>query len=215
MSVIHHVFRSVPVKYTSGTTCLTSWSSCMNRRCTHQDSHCRCVGRKRLTMQLLWWSLREPVRTSAQRSISASQQQVHINHSTSTILWAWKSLNCLVDMRLTWHHSPAMWILVSASYYYFCRSAAVQSHFLKFEIPCALKKVWVMLHSIHVVLFHKKVHENSKNIVYHYKVIQERKIIKNERRCRNGVPKSTQTRKDKSDGKYTKLHPSLHLFPKE
>ena len=35
--------------------------------------------------------------------------------------------------------------------------------------------------------------------------IQERKIIKNERRCRNGVLKSTQTRKDKSDGKYTKL----------
>ena len=42
--------------------------------------------------------------------------------------------------------------------------------------------------------------------------IQERKIIKNEKRCRNGVPKSTQTRKDKSDGKYTKLHPSLHFF---
>ena len=29
---------------------------------------------------------------------------------------------------------------------------------------------------------------------------------KNEKRCRNGVPKSTQTRKDKSDGKYTKPH---------
>ena len=29
---------------------------------------------------------------------------------------------------------------------------------------------------------------------------QERKIIKNEKRCRNGVPKSTQTRNDKSDG---------------
>ena len=26
--------------------------------------------------------------------------------------------------------------------------------------------------------------------------------------------KSTQTRKDKIDGKYTKLHPSLHLFTK-
>jgi len=33
---------------------------------------------------------------------------------------------------------------------------------------------------------------------------QERKIIKNEKKCRNDVPKSTQTRKDKSDGKYTK-----------
>ena len=30
---------------------------------------------------------------------------------------------------------------------------------------------------------------------------QERKIIKNEKTCRNGVPKSTQTRKDKSDDK--------------
>ena len=38
---------------------------------------------------------------------------------------------------------------------------------------------------------------------------QERKIIKNERRCRNGVPKSTQTRKDKSDGKYTKPCPYI------
>ena len=28
--------------------------------------------------------------------------------------------------------------------------------------------------------------------------MQKRKIIKNERRCRNGMPKSTQTRKDKS-----------------
>ena len=43
---------------------------------------------------------------------------------------------------------------------------------------------------------------------------QERKIIKNEKRCRNGVPKSTQTRKNKSDGKYTKPHPSLHLSQK-
>ena len=41
---------------------------------------------------------------------------------------------------------------------------------------------------------------------------QERKIIKNEKGCRNAVPKSTQTRKDKSDGKYTKPHPSQHLF---
>ena len=48
-----------------------------------------------------------------------------------------------------------------------------------------------------------------------YVCIQERKIIKNEKRCRNGVPKSTQTRKDKSDGKYTKPHSSLHLFTKE
>ena len=29
------------------------------------------------------------------------------------------------------------------------------------------------------------------------------------------MPKSAQTRKDKSDGKYTKPHPSLHLFTKE
>ena len=39
---------------------------------------------------------------------------------------------------------------------------------------------------------------------------QERKIIKNEKRCRNGVLKSTQTRKDKSDGKYTK--PNSYIF---
>ena len=45
--------------------------------------------------------------------------------------------------------------------------------------------------------------------------IRERKIIKNEKRCRYGMPKSTQIRKDKSDGKYTKPHPSLHLFTKE
>ena len=32
------------------------------------------------------------------------------------------------------------------------------------------------------------------------------------KRCRNGVQKSTQTRKDESDSKYTKPHPSLHLF---
>ena len=38
---------------------------------------------------------------------------------------------------------------------------------------------------------------------------QERKIIKNEKRCRNGMPKSTQTRKDKSDGKYTKPRPYI------
>ena len=39
--------------------------------------------------------------------------------------------------------------------------------------------------------------------LFYYK--QERKIIKNERRCRNDVPKSTQTKKDKIDGKYTSL----------
>ena len=43
----------------------------------------------------------------------------------------------------------------------------------------------------------------------------KRKIIKNEKRYRNGVPKSTRKRKDKSDGKYTKPHSSLHLFTKE
>ena len=36
-----------------------------------------------------------------------------------------------------------------------------------------------------------------------------------EMRCRNGVPRSTQTRKDKSDSEYTKPHPSLHPFTKE
>lgn len=35
------------------------------------------------------------------------------------------------------------------------------------------------------------------------------------KRCRNDVPKSTQTMKDKSDGKNTKPHPSLHLFTKK
>ena len=44
-------------------------------------------------------------------------------------------------------------------------------------------------------------------MLHAYQDIQERKIIKNERRCRNGVPKSTQTRKDKSDGKLQKLYP--------
>jgi len=33
------------------------------------------------------------------------------------------------------------------------------------------------------------------------KLIQERKVIKNEKRCRNGIQKSTWTRKDKSDSK--------------
>ena len=33
--------------------------------------------------------------------------------------------------------------------------------------------------------------------------------IKNEKKCRNGMPKSTQTRKDKSDGKYTKPRPYI------
>ena len=35
-----------------------------------------------------------------------------------------------------------------------------------------------------------------------------------EKRCRNGVPRSIQTRKDKSDGEYTMPHPSLHLSQK-
>ena len=35
---------------------------------------------------------------------------------------------------------------------------------------------------------------------------QERKTIIKENRCRNGMPKSAQTKKDKSDGKYTKPH---------
>ena len=41
-----------------------------------------------------------------------------------------------------------------------------------------------------------------------------KKINKYENRCRNGMPKGTQTRKDKSDGKSTKPHPSLHHFTK-
>ena len=36
-----------------------------------------------------------------------------------------------------------------------------------------------------------------------------KKNIKNEKKCRNGMPKSTQTRKDKSDGKYTKPRPYI------
>ena len=39
---------------------------------------------------------------------------------------------------------------------------------------------------------------------------QERKIIKDEKQCRNGVPKSTQTRKYKSYGKNTK--PLSYIF---
>ena len=39
---------------------------------------------------------------------------------------------------------------------------------------------------------------------------QEKKNIKNEKRCRNDVPKSTQTSKDKSDGKYTE--PNSYIF---
>ena len=115
-------FRSVPVKCISGTTCLMSLSSCMNRRCTHQGSHCRCVGRKQLTIQLLWWSLKEPVRTSAQRFISASQQQVHMKYSTRNEHGKGSLLcllfNCLVHTRLTWHH-----LII-----FYCRSAAIQSH---------------------------------------------------------------------------------------
>ena len=38
------------------------------------------------------------------------------------------------------------------------------------------------------------------------------KMKRNEKRHRNRVPKGVQTRKDKSDGKYTKPYPSLHLF---
>ena len=44
---------------------------------------------------------------------------------------------------------------------------------------------------------------------------QERKIIKNEKRCKNGVPKRTQTRKDKSDGKYTKPNSYILTFVKD
>ena len=43
---------------------------------------------------------------------------------------------------------------------------------------------------------------------------QERKIIKNEMRCRNDVPKSTRTRKDRSDGKYTKPNSYICCFVK-
>ena len=50
--------------------------------------------------------------------------------------------------------------------------------------------------------------------IYIFIYLQERKIIKNEKRCRNGVPESTQTRNNKSDDKYTKSHPSQHLFTK-
>ena len=64
-------------------------------------------------------------------------------------------------------------------------------------------------------LTHILVHMHAWTQTHTHTYVQERKIIKNERRCRNGVPKSTQTRKDKSDGKYTKPHPSLHLFTKE
>ena len=38
------------------------------------------------------------------------------------------------------------------------------------------------------------------------------KMKRNEKRHRNRVLKGVQTRKDKSDGKYTKPYPSLHLF---
>ena len=41
-------------------------------------------------------------------------------------------------------------------------------------------------------------------------IYKEIKIIKNEKRCRNGVPKSTQTRM-----KVMVNIPSLHLFTKE
>ena len=37
---------------------------------------------------------------------------------------------------------------------------------------------------------------------------------KSEKRCRNGVPKSTQTRKDKSDVKYTKPLPYTFTLAK-
>ena len=53
-------------------------------------------------------------------------------------------------------------------------------------------------------------HYHSPLPLPHFHFMLERKIIKNERRCRNDVPKSTQTRKDKSDGKYTK--PNSYIF---
>ena len=43
-------------------------------------------------------------------------------------------------------------------------------------------------------------------------VTKDRKNIENEKRCRNGVPRSRKTRKDMSEGKCTKPHPSLHFF---
>ena len=46
-------------------------------------------------------------------------------------------------------------------------------------------------------------------------IYKERKIIKNEKRCRNGVPKSTRTRKDKSDGKYTKIRKNKIFISEE
>ena len=55
-------------------------------------------------------------------------------------------------------------------------------------------------------------HYHSPLPLPHIPLHVRKKIIKNERRCRNGVPKCMQTRKDKSDGKYTKPHPSLHLY---
>ena len=39
--------------------------------------------------------------------------------------------------------------------------------------------------------------------------IQDRKIIENEKRCRNGVPKSTQTRKDIKAGPAAMVRPVM------
>ena len=51
-------------------------------------------------------------------------------------------------------------------------------------------------------------------IYKHIYIYKKEKSLKM-KRCRNGMPKSTRTRKDRSDGKYTKPHPSLHLFTKQ
>ena len=46
--------------------------------------------------------------------------------------------------------------------------------------------------------------------MYYSILLQERKSLKNERRYRNGVPKSTQTRKYKSDGKHMEKFENIH-----
>ena len=60
-----------------------------------------------------------------------------------------------------------------------------------------LSRLW--LHLIKILFIHNVTENITKKSAE-----TRRKTIKNEKRCRNGVPKNTQTRKDKSDGKNTK-----------
>ena len=75
------------------------------------------------------------------------------------------------------------------------------------------KLAYCFMLAIRLWLWNSLLHNVAENINKKLQK-QERKVIKNEKRCRNGVPKSTQTRKDKHDGKYTKPLPCIFILVK-